>query len=173
MIVLETPRLTLRRLSTDDAPFIVKLLNDPGWLRFIGDRGVRTLDDARAYLLKGPIAMYERCGFGLLLVERKSDGAPLGMCGLIRRDGLDDVDIGFALMPEFNGQGYAHEAALATMTYGRETIALERIVGITAQDNERSIKLLKKIGLSFEKLVRMPNAEEEIMLFGWNAKPAE
>jgi RimJ/RimL family protein N-acetyltransferase len=169
MIVIETPRLRLRHLHAEDSAFILRLLNDPGWLRFIGDRGVRTMADARKYIVDGPIAMYARCGFGLYLVERTADGAPLGMCGLIKRDSLPDVDIGFAFLPEFSGQGYAHEAAAAVMTYGKNTIALKRIVGITSHDNERSIKLLEKIGLRFERAVRLPKDEEEISLFGWEA----
>lgn len=169
MIVMGTTRLKLRRLCAEDAPFIQRLLNDPGWLRFIGDRGVRTIDDARSYLLNGPIAMYARHGFGLYLTERKSDGVPIGMCGLIKRDGLDDVDIGFAFLPEFYGVGYAQEAAAATMAYGMRTLCLTRIVGITSQDNERSIKLLEKIGLRFERLMRLPKDDEEIMLFAWDA----
>ena len=103
--ILETDRLILRRLSVEDAAFILELVNDPLWLRFIGDRGVRTLDEARAYILNGPVAMYERAGFGLYLVERKIDSTSLGMCGLIKRDGLDDVDLGFAFLPGDNGIG--------------------------------------------------------------------
>ena len=109
--VLETDRLILRQLSIEDDAFILELVNDPLWLRFIGDRGVRTLDEARNYILKGPVAMYERAGFGLYLVERKIDGVPMGICGLIKRDVLDDVDLGFAFLPEYRGQGYATESA--------------------------------------------------------------
>ena len=169
MKVLETDRLILRWISADDAPFILELLNDPGWLRFIGDRGVRTTDAAREYILKGPVAMVERLGFGLYLTERKSDGVPLGICGLIKRDGLDDVDIGFAFLPQFTGMGYATEAAIATMAYGKNTFGLKRIVGITSHDNVTSIKLLEKIGLKFERMAQLPKENEEIMLFAWEA----
>ena len=169
MIVLETDRLTLRHLHAEDAAFILRLLNDPGWLRFIGDRGVRTLADARKYIVEGPIAMYARCGFGLYLTERTADAAPLGMCGLIKRDSLPDVDIGFAFLPEFSGQGYAQEAAEAVMVYGKNMIGLKRIVGITSHDNERSIKLLEKIGFRFERAMRLPKDDEEISLFAWQA----
>ena len=169
MRVLETERLILRWLTADDAPFIVELLNDPGWLRFIGDRGVRTLDDARSYLLKGPVAMVERLGFGLYLTERKADGEPMGICGLIKRDGLDDIDIGFAFLPQYGGIGYAEEAAAAVMEHGKRAFALKRIVGITSHDNESSIKLLEKIGLKFERMVRLSRDDEEVMLFAWNA----
>ena len=163
--ILETDRLILRRLSVEDAAFILELVNDPLWLRFIGDRGVRTLDEARAYILNGPVAMYERAGFGLYLVERKIDSTSLGMCGLIKRDGLDDVDLGFAFLPEFRAQGYAYESASAILVYGRSVFGLKRIVAITSPDNERSARLLEKLGFAFEKLIQLPNESEEVKLF--------
>jgi RimJ/RimL family protein N-acetyltransferase len=169
MKVLETDRLILRWITVDDAPFILELLNDPGWLNFIGDRGVRTTEAAREYISKGPVAMVERLGFGLYLTERKSDGIPMGICGLIKRDGLNDVDIGFAFLPQFGGMGYATEAATATMDYAKNTFGLRRIVGITSHDNDASIRLLEKIGLKFETMVKMPKDDEEVMLFAWNA----
>ena len=165
MKVFETDRLILRRLSGEDAAFILKLVNDPLWLRFIGDRGVRTLEDARAYILKGPVAMYERVGFGLYLVEHKRDGVPLGICGLIKRDGLDDVDLGFAFLPEFRAQGYAYESAAAVLAYGRNVLGLKRIVAITSPDNERSVHLLEKLGFTFEKMIQLPNDSEAVKLF--------
>lgn len=168
MNVLETARLTLRRLIVDDAPFVLELLNDPAWLRFIGDRGVRTVDEATKYILAGPVAMYEQLGFGLYLTERKSDRVPLGLCGLIKREGLADVDIGFAFLPQFRGCGYAFEAATATMAYGRCTFGLKRIVGITSPENDASIRLLEKIGLKYECLVRLPKFGAESMLFAWD-----
>src|ERR1051325_3355107 len=113
MKVLETDRLILRHLTVEDSEFILELLNDPSWLRFIGNRGVRTLDDARDYILKSFVAMYERLGFGLYLTELKSEGVPVGICGLIKRDSLEDVDIGFAFLPKFRGEGYAYESASA------------------------------------------------------------
>ena len=170
MNVLETERLTLRWLTADDAPFVLKLLNDPAWLRFIGDRCVRDVEQARTYLLNGPVAMVERFGFGLYLAARKSDGVPMGMCGLIKREGLDDVDIGFAFLPQFCGSGYAFEAATAVMAYGKSTFGLRRIVGITSPDNISSIKLLEKIGLKAERMIRLPKVDEETMLFAWEAK---
>jgi RimJ/RimL family protein N-acetyltransferase len=112
------------------------------WLLFIGDRGVHTLEDARLYILKGPVAMYERAGFGLYLVERKHDGVPLGICGLIKRDALEDVDLGFAFLPEYRAQGYAYESVTAVLTYGQSVLALKRIVAITSPDNDRSIGTL-------------------------------
>ena len=165
MKVLETNRLILRRLSVDDDAFILKLVNDPLWLRFIGDRDVRTLDDARAYILKGPVAMYERVGFGLYLVERKSDGVSLGICGLIKRDALDDVDLGFAFLPEFRAHGYAYESAAAVLAYGKSVFSLKRIAAITSSDNERSARLLEKLGFTFEKMLQLPDDDGEVKLF--------
>jgi RimJ/RimL family protein N-acetyltransferase len=148
------------------------LLNEPSWLRFIGDRGVRTLDDARRYLLEGPIAMYERLGFGLYATTlREDDSVPIGICGLVKRDGLDDVDIGFALLPKFWGKGYAYEAASAVMAYARSVVGLTRVVAITSIDNESSARLLEKIGLKFEKMVRLTPEREEVRLFAWEASP--
>jgi RimJ/RimL family protein N-acetyltransferase len=168
MNVLETERLILRWLSADDAAFILELVNDPDWLRFIGDRGVRTLEDARGYILNGPVAMYHRAGFGLYLVELKPTATPIGMCGLIERAGLADIDIGFAFLPAFRGQGYAYEAASATMTYARETLGLDRVVAIATPDNQSSIGLLTKLGMSFEKMLRLGEDPEDLVLFAWN-----
>ncbi|MCP9752685.1 GNAT family N-acetyltransferase [Ferruginibacter sp. HRS2-29] len=163
--LLSTQRLTLRKLTTDDAPFILGLLNTPGFLRFIGDRKVRSVKDAETYLINGPLRSYHENDFGLWLFLLKS-GEPVGMCGLIRREGLADVDIGFAMMPAFEGKGYAFEIASAVMEYGRKKFALKRIVAITTEDNEQSIRLLKKLGLIFEEFIYLPNDEEKLMLFG-------
>jgi [ribosomal protein S5]-alanine N-acetyltransferase len=171
MNVLETERLILRWLSAEDAAFILELVNDPAWLRFIGDRGVRTLEDARNYILNGPVAMYRRVGFGLYLVELKQSATPIGICGLIKRADLEDVDIGFAFLPAFHGQGYAYESASAIMNFAQNTVGLNHVVAITAPDNRRSIALLTKLGLSFVDLRRLGEAQSEVMLFAWN-KPA-
>lgn len=165
MKVLETDRLILRRLSAEDAPFILQLLNEPSWLRFIGDIGVRTVEDARNYILRGPVEMYARRGFGLYLVELKEEGAPIGMCGLIKRDSLEDVDIGFAFLPAFWGKGYAYEAASAVMEYGRSAFGLTRLVAITSPDNHASGKLLEKLGFNFERMIKLSSDREEIKLF--------
>ena len=155
MTALETARLSLRRLTEDDAPFIFRLVNEPSWLRFIGDKDVRTMDDARRYLREGPIDMYARHGFGLYLVTRKSDATPIGMCGLIKRDALPDVDIGFAYVPESWGNGYGAEAAQAVLGHGRDTFQLKRIVAITSLDNDASIRVLEKIGMAFERVIEV------------------
>ncbi|MEO1366505.1 MAG: GNAT family N-acetyltransferase [Acidobacteriota bacterium] len=168
-MIVETERLRLRRLTRLDAPFMVGLLNEPAWHRFIGDRGVRTADDAKAYLEKSYLAGYARDGFSMFLVERLADGAALGVCGLMRRDVLDDVDLGFGLKREYRRRGYAREAAEAMLRWGHQTLGLDRIVAITHPDNSASIHLLEKLGFRDEGLVR-PYADDEVVRrFGWRA----
>ena len=166
LVEVETERLRLRRLVAADAPFILRLVNEPSWLRFIGDRGVHDLDDAQRYIAEGPQRLYAAHGFGLFLVERRSDALPLGLCGLIKRDTLPDVDIGFAFLPEHWSQGYAREAAEATLRYARERHRLPRVVAITSLDNVASGRLLERIGLLFEGTVRLAGSDEEVRLFG-------
>jgi RimJ/RimL family protein N-acetyltransferase len=163
-ITLETARTRLRRVRLDDAPFILELLNDPGWLRFIGDKNVRTLDDARRYIADGPMAMVAKTGFGLDVVESKEDGAAMGICGLIRRDGLDDVDLGFALLARYRGMGYAGEAARATLELGRGNFGIARIVAITSPDNADSVRLLERLGMRIERRIRLPGDADDILL---------
>jgi RimJ/RimL family protein N-acetyltransferase len=167
MKVLETDRLVLRWLNAGDAAFILRLVNEPSWLRFIGDRGVRTVEDAHNYISKGPVEMYRCAGFGLYLTELRDTGVPIGLCGPIRREGLADVDLGFAFLPEFWGRGYAHEAAAATMVHAHRAHGLTRIVAFTAPDNESSTKLLRKLGFVFEGTVRLSDARPESNLFGY------
>ena len=169
MTVIETERLVLRRLSPDDAEFIVELLNQPSFLRYIGDKEVRNNTDAVRYIQNGPVASYEQFGFGLYLVELKKTGVPIGMCGLLKRDSLPDVDVGFAFLPSYWSQGYAFESAAAVMTYGREALGLRRIVAITSIDNDASIRLLEKLGLRFERLIKLSADQSEVRLFGTNA----
>ncbi|MBO0725602.1 MAG: GNAT family N-acetyltransferase [Blastocatellia bacterium] len=173
MKVIETDRLNLRWLSTDDAEFIIELLNDPSFLRFIGDKGVRTLDDARDYILNGPVDMYNRLGFGLYLTELKESGAPIGICGLIKRDSLEDVDIGFAFLPRFWAKGYAYESAAAVMAYGKSALGLNRIVAVTKPDNHGSIKVLEKLGFRFERMARLSEDDPEIRLFAHDESSEE
>jgi RimJ/RimL family protein N-acetyltransferase len=166
--VIETERLVLRRLNADDAEFIVKLLNQPSFLRFIGDKEVRNNVDAVRYIQTGPVASYERFGFGLYLVELRETKVPIGMCGLLKRDSLPDIDIGFAFLPDYWSQGYAFESAAAVLSYGRKVLGLERIVAITSLDNDASIKLLEKLGLKFERLIKLSPDDSEVRLFGSN-----
>jgi RimJ/RimL family protein N-acetyltransferase len=165
MVVFETDRLVLRRLTEEDAPFILRLLNEPSFLEHVGDRGVRNLADARQYILSGPMASYERHGFGLFLVEVKEGGAPIGICGLLKRDVLDEVDLGFAFVPESWSKGYAFESATATLAYAHDVQHLKRVVAITSQDNVASIGLLVKLGFYFERMVLMPGDRHEVKLF--------
>jgi RimJ/RimL family protein N-acetyltransferase len=166
MKILDTPRLTLRELTEGDASFMLELLNEPSFLRFVGDRGARTLAEARGYLLKGPMSSYARFGFGLYLVELRDETTPIGICGLVKREALEDVDIGFAFLPAFWSRGYALESAAAVMNYGTNVIGLRRIVAIVSPGNERSIGLLRKLGLEFERLIVSPENGSELALYG-------
>ena len=167
MLIAETQRLLLQEFTPDDADFIIELLNTPAWLQYIGDRKVKSRTDAVVYLANGPIKSYVEHGFGLYLVKLKHYGASIGMCGLIKRATLEDADIGFALLPQFEGKGYGFEAASATLSYAK-TIKKKRIVAITLPENESSIKLLKKIGMHFERMVSFPGEDKELMLFAIN-----
>jgi RimJ/RimL family protein N-acetyltransferase len=163
--ILETPRLTLREFTPEDAAFTLRLLNEPSWIEFIGNKNVRTLDDAVAYIHRVPMGSYQRHGFGLYLVELKESGAPIGMCGLVKREGLEDVDIGFAFLPPYWGQGYAFEAASASLHHAKTVLGLKRIVAITAPDNVSSVKLLEKIGLKAQRTLQLPGIGGESILF--------
>lgn len=166
MIIVETPRLLLRTAQLDDAPFYLELLNQPAWITNIGDRGVRTLDEARAALRFGPMLMQHEHGFSMYMVERKSDAAPLGMCGLIRRDILPDVDIGYAIAEQHCGHGYAFEAAAAVLAHARDTLGLRRLLGITSPANAASNHLLRKLGLRFEATTVLPGRDSATNLYG-------
>jgi RimJ/RimL family protein N-acetyltransferase len=163
--ILETERLLLRPLSTDDAEFILGLLNEPSFIRNIGDRGVRTLAQARSYILNRPVATYAPDGLGLYLVTLKETNEAIGICSLLKRDGLDDVDIGYALLPRFWSKGYAVESARAIKEYAKNVMGLNRIVAITDPTNEGSIRVLEKIGLKFERMVRLSEDDIELKLF--------
>ena len=166
--ILETERLLLREFDLDDAEFILELLNTPTWIKFIGNKNVKTLSDAKKYLENGPIKSYQENGFGLSMVELKFVGVPVGMCGLVKRDTLEDVDIGFAMLPEFAEFGYGFEIASATLKHARVNLRLQRIVAITVDYNEPSIRLLKKIGMAYENRITIPDDDEELLLFGVN-----
>ena len=166
MKLIETERLILREFIADDAPFVLALVNDPDWITYIGDRGVRNLDDARTYITERLQKSYREMGFGMWLVERKEDGAPTGMCGLLKRDYLDALDIGFGFLPDFRGQGYAFEAASATIEYGKEKFALKRILGFTLVGNDPSARLLKKLGMQYERNFNIPDDDADLELYG-------
>lgn len=162
---MQTERLAITPLDLQDAGFILALVNDAQWLAFIGDKGVHTLDDARHYLRSGPLAMYAQHGFGLWRVSLRASGEALGICGLVRRAGLDDVDIGFAFLPVHRGQGYALEAARAVIAHGFGTLGLPRIVAITLAHNHRSRRLLEKLGMTQLRTVRLPADGPEKLLY--------
>ena len=155
MTTLQTQRLFLRAFTVDDVEFVLTLLNEPSFLRYIGDKKVRNLDDARGYLLNGPIASYERHGFGLCAVELRQSRTPIGMCGLLKREELPDADIGFAFLPDFWSKGFAFEAATAVLHDARERLGVERVLAITSLDNEASIKLLERLGFRFDRITRL------------------
>lgn len=165
MQTINTERLLIRPLAANDADFIVELLNDPSFIQNIGDRNVRTMEDAEKYILNGPVASYEKNGFGLCLVVLKETGESIGMCGLIQRDQLDDVDLGYAYLPRFWGKGYAVEAAKATLEFGWQTVGLKRIVAITDPSNTPSNRVLEKLGFAFEKMVKIAADDIDLNLY--------
>ena len=168
---LQTARLTLCRFTADDAEFIHALLNEPSFLRFIGDRGVRTVEDAGRYIADGPVASYAQHGFGLYLVRLTDDGTAIGICGLLKRDYLEDVDLGFAFLPAHWGNGYAREAARAVMDLAREEFALSRIVAIVSPDNAASIGVLEALGFQFERVLRRDVDGEGVPMYSRLLEP--
>jgi RimJ/RimL family protein N-acetyltransferase len=164
-IVLETERLVLRKITLDDAAFILELVNDPSFLRYIGDKRVRTIEDAREYISRGPVDSYRRHGFGLYLTELKQDSVPIGICGLVKRDTLEDPDIGFAFLPRFWAKGYAIESASAVLAHALDFLKLVRILAIASPDNHASIRVLAKLGLRFDRNVRLSEDGTELALF--------
>jgi [ribosomal protein S5]-alanine N-acetyltransferase len=167
MIVAETERLSIRRFDTEDAPFILALLNTPGWLQFIGDKHIKTLNDAENYIISGPVKSYKKFGFGLYLVSLKHNNTPIGMCGLIQRAELKDIDIGFAFLPEHGGKGYALESVEAMMVHAKN-LKITRLVAITLPENKPCLRLLEKAGMRFEKTVKFPAEDEVLMLLAKN-----
>lgn len=171
MNIIETTRLTLRYLALADADFILELLNQQSFLTHIGDKGVRNLASAREYLAAGPMESYRRYGFGLYMISLREGGVPIGICGLVKRETLVDVDIGFALLPRYESRGYATEAAAAVLEHGREVCGLRRIVAIAAPDNRGSIAVIEKIGLRFERMIRLDDDGKDLKLFAAGSPP--
>ncbi len=166
LIVIETERLALRELVADDAAFMLELLNEPAFLRHIGDKGVRDLKDARDYIAKGPGASYRQRGYGLYRVGLRAGDAAVGICGLVKREALDDPDLGFAFLARYRSQGYASEAAAAVLDHGRSVLKLDRIVAITTPENRASRAVLEKVGLRIEGMIRLTERDPELILFG-------
>jgi RimJ/RimL family protein N-acetyltransferase len=167
MIVLKTDRLLLRHFTTDDAAFILRLLNEPSFIQNVGDKGVRTLEHASNYLLAGPIKSYQIHGYGLYLVALKESLQPIGMCGLLKRAQLDDVDIGYAFLPEYWSKGFAFESASAVLKYGMNVFGFVKTLAIVSPGNVASIKVLEKLGFSFSKYVQMSPDDSEVALYEW------
>ncbi len=152
-------------MRVEDAAFMLELLNGAAWLRHIGDRGVKTLDDAQGYIRNGPLQMYARLGFGSYVVESKDTGAAIGTCGLLKRDFLDDVDIGYALLPQHCGRGYASEAASALLCYARDVVGKSRVLATVRAANVDSVRVLEKLGLRFERAMMHPDGDREIQVY--------
>ncbi len=169
MKILETERTILREVTKDDAKFVLDLLNQPSFIRFIGDRNVRTVAGAVEYIESRFTNSYRQFGFGMYAVESKETETPIGICGFVKRDSLPDADIGFAFLPQFEKKGYAFESANAVLNYGREVLGLERVLAITSKDNESSGRLLAKINFKFESLIKLPHDDEELKLFSSDA----
>lgn len=165
-IVIETERLILRKFTIDDAAFMLALLNTPDWLKFIGNRNVRTIEEAEQYLLNGNIKSYQDYGFGFYVVVIKETQESIGICGIVKREGLEDVDIGFAFFQQFMGKGYGYESASAVLNFALNNLKIKRIVAIVDPKNISSIALIKKIGLQFEKMIQLSNKDIALMLFG-------
>lgn len=164
-IVMNTERLTLREIELEDAPFIFELMNEPPWIQFIGDRGIRTLADARGFISDRLRPSYSRDGFGFWLVELAADPTPLGICGLIKRPGLEYVDLGFALCERYWGKGYARESSEAVIDFAREQAGLEHLAAIVNPDNDRSARLLESLGMEFQEIIQLEGEDIDLRLF--------
>lgn len=164
-IILETERLIIREFIFDDSDFVIRLVNSPGWLTFIGDRNIKNTEQARQYMVQGPMASYKKNGFGFYVVLLKATQQQLGICGLIKRDTLLHTDLGFAFLPEFNGRGYAYEASSAIIHYSKNHIKLKKLIAIVMPENASSIKLLEKLGMTFDKMIEFGEKKENLMLY--------
>lgn len=169
--LITTDRLIIRKFNLDDADFIYRLLNSEAWINYIGNRNIRNLEDAKNYIANSPLYFYQKFGFGPYLVALNDTQESIGMCSLIKRDTLNDVDLGFAFLNPFIGKGYAHEASKAIIEFSRNTLALKKLVAITLPDNTASIKLLEKLGFLYQNTMQFPNETEELMLFSLTLNP--
>lgn len=161
----ETERLTLKPANENDAEFIFELLNSPSWIQYIGDRNVRSVEEAKDYINKRMKPQLERLGFSNYIVSKKEDNVKIGTCGLYDREGIDGVDIGFAFLPQYEKKGYAYEAAQKLMKEAKDSFGLKSVSGFTTKDNYSSQKLLEKLGLKAEGKIRIPNDDEELLLY--------
>lgn len=162
---LETERLFLRRVTLDDADLMLAVWNDPAFVRNVGDRGVRTTEEAHEAMQAGALKLYEDYGYGPYSMVLKSDGSKIGICGLFRRESLEDPDIGFAVLPDFCSRGYAGEAAFAVLAHARDDLGIRKLAAIVSPKNAPSIGLIEKLGLAFERMITMPGDDEAISLY--------
>ncbi|MCF8273109.1 MAG: GNAT family N-acetyltransferase [Flavobacteriaceae bacterium] len=165
MIIAETNRLIISKISLEDAPFFLKLVNTPNWIKYIGDRNLKTIKDAEDYLTNGILKSYKELGFGFYLLQNKFDNEAIGICGLVKRDQLDEVDFGFALLPEFEAQGFGFEASTAILKVAKDGFNIKKVLAITLPINTNSIKLLEKLGFNYEKRIKPYEDDEELLLF--------
>ena len=165
MVIVETPRLRLRELAPGDAAFVLELVNEPAWLRFSGDRNVHSLEDARAYIARGPVASYAKHGYGLWAVEVNASGELAGICGLVRRESLPHADLGFAFLARHRGRGYARESAAAVVELARERFHLPRLLAITDPQNTASQAVLERVGFHFERSFQFIESGEQLAMY--------
>ncbi|WP_373553971.1 GNAT family N-acetyltransferase [Haliscomenobacter sp.] len=168
--ILQTERLIFRKLTLNDTEFIIELVNSPGWLQYIGYRNIHTTEDAVKYLQDGPMKSYAQNGFGLLLIQLKTTKASIGMCGLLKRDALSLPDLGYALLPAYEGKGYITEATSAYLEYVHQHLHISKLFAITNLDNEKSIRVLEKLHFAFERYMNMSGDDHPVRLFSWTAK---
>lgn len=165
MIVLETARLTLREADERDGAFVLALLNSPGFIENIGDRGVRTEAEAQSYVRDRVLASYRTNGFGMWVVLERATGDEIALAGLVKREGLDVPDVGYAFLPGAWGKGYAQEAAGAVVRHARKRLGLRQLAAITAPENHASMAVLRKVGFTFQKMIQLPGIESESTYF--------
>jgi [ribosomal protein S5]-alanine N-acetyltransferase len=169
-IIINTERLILREAEPSDNQFFFDLLNTPKWIKYIGDRGIKTLNDAEKYISDKLINSYKTNGYGLYVYELKESNIPIGICGFIKREYLDSVDIGFALLPEYERKGYTYEIAVAVLDNGKEKLGSKKVCAITSKDNVASQELLKKLEFNFKSYVYEPDTNEELPLYSRESK---
>jgi|SRR5690606_7199323 len=165
-MIAETNRLIISKFTFDDAPFFLELANSPNWIKYIGDRHLKTVEDAKTYLKEGTLKCYKDFGFGFYKLQLKEENnKTIGTCGLVKREKLEHTDIGFAMLPDYEGKGFGFEASIEILKLAKEQFKLSKILAITLPTNTNSIKLLEKLGLSFEKRVKLFEDDEELLLF--------
>ncbi|MGI9201533.1 MAG: GNAT family N-acetyltransferase [Woeseiaceae bacterium] len=162
---LQTERLAIRRLTLADADLMLSVWNDPAFYKYVGDRGIHTIDDARVALQEGAFQLYEKYGYGPFRIAIRENDQAIGTCGLFRREGFDDPDIGWSILPEFCGKGFAYEAACAVLEYGITDVSLTRVVAFISAENAPSIGLAKKLGLRYERMTRLVGDDEDVCLY--------